>query len=177
MIPRERARFRRGAYLIPSLFTTGNLLCGYIALVRSIQGEFEWAAIALFIAALLDRVDGWVARLTGTSSDFGVQFDSLADVISFGIAPALLAAVRRERPDLVLLDLRMPGIDGVEVLKRIRDIDAGIAVIMISGAGDLADASAALASGVLARLQKPVDLQQLKQLVGDVLGRSQSPGQ
>lgn len=90
---RERARFRRGAYLIPSLFTTGNLLCGYIAVVRSIQGEFEWAAIALFIAALLDRLDGWVARLTGTTSDFGVQFDSLADVISFGIAPALLAYI------------------------------------------------------------------------------------
>ena len=90
MRDRERARFRRGAYLIPSLFTTGNLLCGYIAVVRSIQGEFEWAAIALFIAALLDRLDGWVARLTGTTSDFGVQFDSLADVISFGVAPAFL---------------------------------------------------------------------------------------
>src|SRR6267378_2689350 len=88
---KDRARFRRGAYLIPSLFTTGNLLCGYIAIVRSVQGEFEWAAIAVFIAALLDRVDGWVARLTGTTSDFGVQFDSLADVISFGTAPALLA--------------------------------------------------------------------------------------
>ena len=90
MSARERARFRRGAYLIPSLFTTGNLLCGYIALVRSVQGEFEWAAIALFIAALLDRLDGWVARLTGTTSDFGVQYDSLADVISFGMAPAVL---------------------------------------------------------------------------------------
>ena len=90
---KDRARFRRGAYLIPSLFTTGNLLGGYIAVVRSIHGEFEWAAIALFIAALLDRVDGWVARLTGTTSDFGVQFDSLADVISFGIAPALLAYI------------------------------------------------------------------------------------
>ena len=88
-----------------------------------------------------------------------------------------LAAIRGERPDLVLLDLRMPGLDGVEVLKRIRDIDAGIAVIVISGAGDLADAGAALASGALACLQKPVDLQQLKQLVSDVLGRSQSPGQ
>jgi CDP-diacylglycerol--serine O-phosphatidyltransferase len=87
---KERKRFRRGAYIIPSLFTTGNLLCGYIAVVRSLQGEYEWAAIALFIAALLDRVDGWVARLTDTSSDFGVQLDSLADVISFGMAPALL---------------------------------------------------------------------------------------
>ena len=89
-MPNERKRFRRGAYLIPSLLTTGNLLCGYIAVIRSLQGEYEWAAIALFIAALLDRLDGWVARLTNTSSDFGVQLDSLADVISFGMAPALL---------------------------------------------------------------------------------------
>lgn len=90
---RPRTRFRRGAYLVPSLFTTANLLCGYIAVVRGIRGDFEWAAIALFIAALLDRLDGWVARLTGTTSDFGVQLDSLADVISFGMAPALLVYV------------------------------------------------------------------------------------
>ncbi|HZM69544.1 MAG TPA: CDP-diacylglycerol--serine O-phosphatidyltransferase [Candidatus Cryosericum sp.] len=87
---RARARLRRGAYVIPSLFTTGNLLAGYIAVVRSLQGDYEWAALAIFIAALLDRVDGWVARLTRTSSDFGVQLDSLADVISFGMAPALM---------------------------------------------------------------------------------------
>jgi CDP-diacylglycerol--serine O-phosphatidyltransferase len=85
-----RKRFRRGAYIIPSLFTTGNLLCGYIAAVRGLQGDYEVAAVALFVAALLDRVDGWVARLTGAASDFGVQLDSLADVISFGMAPALL---------------------------------------------------------------------------------------
>lgn len=90
---KTRAPYRRGAYLIPSLFTTGNLLCGYFAIVRSIEGEYEWAAIAIFIAALLDRVDGWVARLTGTTSDFGVQLDSLADVVSFGMAPALLAYI------------------------------------------------------------------------------------
>jgi CDP-diacylglycerol--serine O-phosphatidyltransferase len=87
---KARARLRRGAYVIPSLFTTGNLLAGYIAVVRSLQGDYEWAALAIFIAALLDRVDGWVARLTRTSSDFGVQLDSLADVISFGMAPALM---------------------------------------------------------------------------------------
>jgi CDP-diacylglycerol--serine O-phosphatidyltransferase len=87
---KPRARFRRGAYIVPSLFTTGNLLCGYIAVIRSLEGEFYWAAVALFIAALLDRVDGWVARLTGTSSDFGVQLDSIADMISFGMAPAVL---------------------------------------------------------------------------------------
>jgi CDP-diacylglycerol---serine O-phosphatidyltransferase len=87
---RARARLRRGAYIIPSLFTTGNLMCGYIAVIRSLQGDYEWAAVALFVAALLDRVDGWVARLTRTSSDFGVQLDSLADIISFGMAPALM---------------------------------------------------------------------------------------
>jgi len=87
---RARARLRRGAYIIPSLFTTGNLMCGYIAVIRSLQGDYEWAAVALFVAALLDRLDGWVARLTRTSSDFGVQLDSLADIISFGMAPALM---------------------------------------------------------------------------------------
>lgn len=87
---KARARLRRGAYLIPSLFTVGNLLCGYIAVVRSLKGEYEWAAVAIFVAALLDRLDGWVARLTGTSSEFGVQLDSIADIISFGMAPAML---------------------------------------------------------------------------------------
>lgn len=87
---RERSRFRRGAYVVPSLFTTANLLCGYIAVVRSLQGDYMFAALAILIAALLDRLDGWVARLTGTSSDFGVQLDSLADVVSFGMAPALM---------------------------------------------------------------------------------------
>ncbi|MFQ5878022.1 MAG: CDP-diacylglycerol--serine O-phosphatidyltransferase [Acidobacteriota bacterium] len=86
----DRKRFRRGAYVVPSLFTTANLLCGYTAVVRSLQGDFVTAAVALFIAALLDRMDGWVARMTGTTSDFGVQLDSLADVISFGVAPALV---------------------------------------------------------------------------------------
>ena len=87
---RTRARPRRGAYVIPSLFTIANLLAGYIAVIRSLQGDYEWASLAIFIAAALDRVDGWVARLTRTSSDFGVQLDSLADVISFGMAPALM---------------------------------------------------------------------------------------
>jgi len=90
MKARARARVRRGAYIIPSLLTMGNLLCGYVVVVRSLEGQFEWAALAVFIAALLDRLDGWVARLTRTSSEFGVQLDSLADVISFGMAPALM---------------------------------------------------------------------------------------
>src|SRR6185436_1289744 len=90
-VVKATGRLRRGAYLIPSLFTTGNLLCGYIAVMRSLKGDYEWAAVAIFVAALLDRLDGWVARLTGTSSDFGVQLDSIADIISFGMAPALVA--------------------------------------------------------------------------------------
>jgi CDP-diacylglycerol--serine O-phosphatidyltransferase len=87
---KARARLRRGAYIIPSLFTIGNLMCGYIAVIRSLQGDYQVAALALFVAAFLDRVDGWVARLTRTSSEFGVQLDSLADIISFGMAPALM---------------------------------------------------------------------------------------
>jgi CDP-diacylglycerol--serine O-phosphatidyltransferase len=99
---KDRTRFRRGGYVIPSLFTTGNLLCGYIAVIRSLDGDFEAAAIAVAIAAVLDRLDGWVARLTGTTSDFGVQLDSLADIISFGIAPAVLVYT------WALADLRKP---------------------------------------------------------------------
>ena len=115
-------------------------------------------------------------RVASTLGDFVRAMMPQCSVETASNGEAGLAAVRRERPDLVLLDLRMPGIDGVEVVKRVRDIDAGIAVIMITGAGDLADASAALASGAQAYLHKPVDLQQFKQLVSDVLGESPSPG-
>ena len=116
------------------------------------------------------------ARVASTLGDFVRAMMPQCSVETASNGEAGLAAVRRERPDLVLLDLRMPGIDGVEVVKRVRDIDAGIAVIVITGAGDLADASAALASGAQAYLHKPVDLQQFKQLVSDVLGESPSPG-
>ena len=115
-------------------------------------------------------------RVASTLGDFVRAMMPQCSVETASNGEAGLAAVRRERPDLVLLDLRMPGIDGVEVVKRVRDIDAGIAVIVITGAGDLADASAALASGAQAYLHKPVDLQQFKQLVSDVLGESPSPG-
>ncbi|HEY8551384.1 MAG TPA: CDP-diacylglycerol--serine O-phosphatidyltransferase [Vicinamibacterales bacterium] len=87
----EEARFRRGAYLLPSLFTLGNMFCGYACVVYSMRGEFAVAAMFIGIAIVLDMLDGRVARLTGTSSAFGVEFDSLADVISFGIAPAILS--------------------------------------------------------------------------------------
>jgi CDP-diacylglycerol--serine O-phosphatidyltransferase len=81
---------RRGIYLLPNLFTTAALFCGFYAIVSSINGKFETAAIAIFIAMLLDGVDGRVARMTNTESDFGAEFDSLADMVSFGLAPALI---------------------------------------------------------------------------------------
>lgn len=85
----------RHAYILvlPSLFTTGNLFCGFYAIIRSFKGDFEWAAYAIFIAGVFDVLDGRVARLTRSSSKFGVEYDSIADVVSFGVAPAVLAYV------------------------------------------------------------------------------------
>jgi CDP-diacylglycerol---serine O-phosphatidyltransferase len=88
-LPRPRG-LRRGAYLLPSLFTIGNMLLGFYAVVCGLNGQFRKGALAVFIAALLDSLDGRLARLTGTESDFGKEYDSLADVITFGAAPALL---------------------------------------------------------------------------------------
>src|SRR5687768_11040255 len=85
-----RRRFRRGVYLLPSLFTVGNLFCGYACVVYAMRGQYETAAPFIGFAVVLDMLDGRIARLTGTASDFGVEFDSLADVISFGMAPAIL---------------------------------------------------------------------------------------
>ena len=83
-------RYRRGIYLLPSLFTVGNMFCGYACIVYAMRGEFELAAPFIGIAFVLDSLDGRIARLTNTTSAFGVELDSLADVISFGLAPALL---------------------------------------------------------------------------------------
>ena len=80
----------RGMYLLPNLFTTAGLFCGFYAIIAASNAQFVAAAIAVFIAGLMDGVDGRVARLTGTSSAFGVQYDSLADLVSFGMAPALV---------------------------------------------------------------------------------------
>ena len=91
MTAAERRPFsRRGLYVLPTLFTVGNLFCGYLSVWNSINASFEWAAGLIFIAALLDGLDGRVARMTNTASEFGEQYDSLADVISFGMAPAIL---------------------------------------------------------------------------------------
>lgn len=81
---------RRGIYLLPNLFTTSALFAGYYAIIAAINGRFEAAAIAVFAAMVLDGMDGRIARLTNTQSDFGVQYDSLSDLISFGLAPSLL---------------------------------------------------------------------------------------
>lgn len=80
----------RGIYLLPNLFTTGGLFAGFFAIIAASQGRFEAACIAIFVAGVLDGVDGRVARLTNTQSEFGVQYDSLADLVSFGMAPALV---------------------------------------------------------------------------------------
>ncbi len=81
---------RAGAYLIPSLFTTANMLLGFYALLAGLEGQFRTAVLMIFAAAVLDTLDGRIARLTGTASPFGREYDSLADLVSFGLAPALL---------------------------------------------------------------------------------------
>jgi CDP-diacylglycerol---serine O-phosphatidyltransferase len=114
--PFRNHRLRRGIYLLPSIFTVANLLCGYYAVLATLEGsvsDFDNAARAIGIAILFDSFDGAIARAMGTSSEFGKQFDSLADVISFGIAPAFLAyawgvhaaAAAESSPELHLIQL------------------------------------------------------------------------
>ncbi|MBI4264313.1 MAG: CDP-diacylglycerol--serine O-phosphatidyltransferase [Acidobacteria bacterium] len=87
----QRRRFRRGVYLLPSMLTMGNMFCGYACIVYAMRGGFATAALLIGLAIVLDMLDGRIARLTGSTSAFGIEFDSLADVISFGVAPAILA--------------------------------------------------------------------------------------
>ncbi|HZY31309.1 MAG TPA: CDP-diacylglycerol--serine O-phosphatidyltransferase [Candidatus Methylomirabilis sp.] len=82
---------RRGVYLLPSLLTIGNLLCGVYAIVAVYNNDYTRSAAAILVALVLDGLDGAVARLTNSQSDFGVQLDSLADLVSFGVAPAILS--------------------------------------------------------------------------------------
>jgi CDP-diacylglycerol--serine O-phosphatidyltransferase len=89
-VSRRGARLRRGAYLLPSLFTIGNIVMGFYAVISGLRGEFLKAAALVFIAGVLDAFDGRIARAFGTESDFGKEYDSLADVLTFGAAPALL---------------------------------------------------------------------------------------
>jgi CDP-diacylglycerol--serine O-phosphatidyltransferase len=81
---------RRGIYLLPNLFTTAALFAGFFAIVQAMNGRYEISAVAIFVAGLLDGLDGRIARLTRTQSEFGAEYDSLSDMVSFGAAPALV---------------------------------------------------------------------------------------
>ena len=82
---------RKGVYLLPSLFTTGGLFCGFYAIIATLGEAYVFAAIAMLVAMVFDGLDGRIARLTKTSSKFGVEYDSLADLVAFGVAPGVLA--------------------------------------------------------------------------------------
>ncbi len=85
-----KKRLRRSIYLLPSVFTVGNMFAGFVAIISCLSQQYEVAAVAIGLAVVLDGLDGRVARLANVSSDFGLQLDSLADTISFGVAPAIL---------------------------------------------------------------------------------------
>lgn len=87
-----RRKLRRTARILPSLFTTANLFCGFFGIMSILDGHYDLAARAIGIAIILDALDGRLARMAKTTSDFGLQLDSLADVVSFGVAPAVLLA-------------------------------------------------------------------------------------
>jgi CDP-diacylglycerol---serine O-phosphatidyltransferase len=120
---RGRARLRRGMYLLPSLFTAGNIGAGYFAITQTIAAVnananaphfLDWAAIAILFAVPFDALDGRIARMTNTASEFGKELDSLADVITFGVAPSLLAFVWGFHflPDSMNAELRLHLVQG-----------------------------------------------------------------
>lgn len=86
----KNSKMRRGIFLLPNLFTSMNLFCGFYAVIAAIDGKFITAAVAIIIAGVFDNLDGKIARATHTTSKFGVEYDSLADLISFGLAPGLM---------------------------------------------------------------------------------------
>jgi CDP-diacylglycerol--serine O-phosphatidyltransferase len=89
--PKHRSKLGRGIYLLPNLFTTASLFSGFYAIVAAMNGHFDNAAIAIFVSMILDGLDGRVARMTNTQSEFGAEYDSLVDMVAFGVAPALVA--------------------------------------------------------------------------------------
>src|SRR6187401_3173405 len=91
-IPRSE-RLQSGLALIPSMFTIGNMFCAYFSVISTFKGNYDYAAMAIGVGVVLDGLDGRIARMTQTSSEFGVQLDSIADVLTFGIAPSVLAFV------------------------------------------------------------------------------------
>ncbi|PYV11603.1 MAG: hypothetical protein DMG23_03905 [Acidobacteria bacterium] len=116
--PDTKGQPRRGIYLVPSLFTVGTLVCGYIAILSTLKMEFDYAAKAIGWGALFDILDGRIARLTHSTSDFGQQFDSLADVITFGVAPAFLAFAWGVRP--------VEEVFGTQLVQHLRPGAAGV---------------------------------------------------
>ncbi len=86
----KKEKLRRGIYILPNIFTSLNIFCGFYAVIASINGNFVAAAIAIFVAGVFDMLDGRIARATNATSKFGVEYDSLADLISFGLAPGLM---------------------------------------------------------------------------------------
>ncbi len=95
---RIRRRMRRGVYLLPSTLTLGNLFCGFYALIAIYNDDYRAAALSIILAEVFDTFDGAVARMTGATSELGIQLDSLADLVSFGVAPALMAYVMALKP-------------------------------------------------------------------------------
>jgi len=89
-IKSKERKIRRGIYLLPNMITTAGLFAGFYSIVAAMDGRFEPAAVAIFVAMIMDGIDGRVARLTNTQSEFGIQYDSLSDMICFGLAPALV---------------------------------------------------------------------------------------
>jgi CDP-diacylglycerol--serine O-phosphatidyltransferase len=139
--PEKKGRVRRGVYLLPSLFTVGTLVCGYIAILSTLKATgmdgdqvrlgFDTAAKAIGWAVVFDALDGRIARLTNACSDFGREFDSLADVVTFGVAPAFLAFAWGIRP--------VEEVAGTQLVQHLRD--AGWVVtfaFVICGAARLA---------------------------------------
>jgi CDP-diacylglycerol--serine O-phosphatidyltransferase len=94
----RRERFKRSIYLLPNLFTALNLFCGFFAMVAAVDGKFVAAAYAIFVAGIFDNLDGKIARATHSTSKFGVEFDSLCDLVSFGVAPGLMMYVWALQP-------------------------------------------------------------------------------
>ena len=134
---KRKRRPSRGMYVLPSLFTAGNMAAGYYAITQSIQGSvadqsyFDRAALALGIAVLFDGLDGMIARMTNTASDFGKELDSLADVITFGVAPSLLAYIWGFR--------MMPALEHPQLRQQLMHIGIFVCFIfLICGASRLA---------------------------------------
>lgn len=95
---KRKKKSQRKIYLLPNMFTSGNLFCGFYAIIAAIQGSFVKAAIAIMLATLFDALDGKIARVTRTMSKFGMEYDSLSDAVSFGVAPGILVYLWALKP-------------------------------------------------------------------------------